>query len=124
MHRVLKKEGTALITIPWSARFHYKPYDYHRYTPTYLNILFNAFEKVIIKPRGTDINVIANKIIVLYLGMVTNIKKSVILFLPKLIAIIVFLPVICLVVLWGHAALLLTLSSSDDPLGYSIILKK
>ncbi len=29
MHRVLKPGGLLLLTIPWSARFHYQPFDYH-----------------------------------------------------------------------------------------------
>ena len=124
MRRVLVAGGTAVITLPWSARFHYKPYDYHRYTPSFLKILFNEFSEIDIKPRGTDINAIVNKSIVLYLGMATSLLKSIVTLPFKLIMLIVFLPLICLLVVWGHLALFFKLGSDDDPLGYSIILKK
>ena len=32
--RVLKKGGSGIVTIPWSARYHYIPWDYFRYTPS------------------------------------------------------------------------------------------
>ena len=42
IHRVLKPGGLLVVTIPWSARFHYQPYDYHRYTPSMLSSLFKV----------------------------------------------------------------------------------
>jgi SAM-dependent methyltransferase len=123
-NRVLKVNGTAVITLPWSARFHYKPYDYHRYTPTFLKILFKNFKSVEIKPRGSDINAIVNKSIVLYLGMIVSIFKTIWAVPFKAIFIICFMPIICLLVMWGHLALFFNLGSDDDPLGYSIILTK
>ena len=124
MHRVLKKGGTGVITIPWSARFHYKPYDYHRYTPSTLATLFATFTDVVIDNRGTDINAIVNKSSVLYFGNATTLTASV-LWLPiKILILILFAPVIGLLTVWGHLALLFGWGSPDDPLGYTILLKK
>ena len=124
MHRVLKPGGSGIVTIPWSARFHYKPYDYHRYTPSTLTTLFAAFSTVTILNRGTDISAIVNKSIVLYLGNLTTLTQS-LLWLPiKILLLILFAPVIGLLVLWGHVALLFNWGSVDDPLGYTILLKK
>ena len=75
MYRVLINGGNAVITIPWSARVHYIPYDYCRYTPYKLNKLFAAFNQVSILNRGTDINSIIAKMIVVYVGFVQNIVK-------------------------------------------------
>ena len=50
MHRVLKKGGTGIVSVPWSARFHYIPYDYHRFTPSALAPMFRGFSSVVIEP--------------------------------------------------------------------------
>ncbi|QJD80995.1 class I SAM-dependent methyltransferase [Spirosoma rhododendri] len=124
MYRVLKPGGTGIITIPWSARFHYKPYDYHRYTPSTLEALFNQFASVRVQNRGTDINAIVNKSIVLYFGNVSTLTESVLWLPVKVLLLLVFAPVIGLLVLWGHLALAFGWGSSDDPLGYTIWLQK
>ncbi len=124
MHRVLKPDGTGIVTIPWSARFHYKPYDYHRYSPSTLTTLFSNFSGVTILNRGTDISAIVNKSIVLYFGNVSTLTDS-ILWLPiKIFLLLLLGPVIGLLVLWGHLALLFKWGSADDPLGYSVLLRK
>lgn len=129
-HRVLKPGGTGIITLPWSARFHYKPYDYHRYTPSTLATLFAAFSEATIHNRGTDINAIVNKSIVLYFGSIASIGSvsrsfSRLIWLPiRIILFILFGPVIGLLTIWGHLALWFGWGSSDDPLGYTVMLRK
>ena len=124
MHRVLKKGGLGIVTLPWSARFHYKPYDYHRYTPSTLSTLFSAFTDVTVVNRGTDINAIVNKSIVLYFGNLSTLTSP-LLWLPiKIILLILFAPIIGLLIIWGHLALLFNWGSADDPLGYTVLLKK
>jgi SAM-dependent methyltransferase len=75
MHRVLKQGGEAIITIPWSARVHFEPYDYCRYTPFKLEKLFRNFQSIKILNRGTDINSIVSKIIAIFAGNAINILK-------------------------------------------------
>lgn len=124
MHRVLKPGGTGILTIPWSARFHYKPYDYYRYTPTALATLFGQFGDVTIQNRGTDISAIVNKSIVLYVGNATTLTQSV-LWLPiKVLLLVLFAPVLGLLIGWGHLALWFGWGSADDPLGYAIFVRK
>src|ERR1700761_7045079 len=43
MYRVSKKNADLIVTIPWSARYHYIPYDYLRYTPSSLKTMFSVF---------------------------------------------------------------------------------
>jgi SAM-dependent methyltransferase len=128
IHRILKQDGQGIFTIPWSARFHYQPYDYHRYTPTMLQILFKGFRKVSIIPRGTDVSVIISKIIVVYFGFISNIFKpnfiSILLIPIKIIVSLLTIPVITFCILIGHLALIFNIGSDEDPLGYTIILKK
>jgi len=121
MFRVLQKEGTAFITIPWSARFHYIPYDYYRFTPYMLKIIFKKFSEIEILPRGTDITVIASKIILIFARQFSGG------FLRKIIAfpfVLILSPCLLILVIIGHLSLLLNIGSTNDPLGYTIKLKK
>ncbi len=40
VHRVLKHHSPLLLTVPWSARRHHIPFDYHRFTRDRLSDLF------------------------------------------------------------------------------------
>lgn len=121
MHRVIKKGGTGIVTIPWSARYHYIPYDFFRYTPSSLKTMFSKFSETKITNRGTDIANIANKVIVLWFR---NLLPSQIwkwIFVPVWV---VLSPILITVVLLAHLSLLLNFGSDEDPLGYTIIVKK
>lgn len=122
MKRVLTADGYGLISIPWSARYHYIPHDFHRYTPAALKILFNNFKKVQIKPRGSDITVICSKIMVSIMGAYRNCTGIKIIFIP--IIAIITIPVILLCVTVGHLSIILYLGSKNDPLGYTIYVSK
>lgn len=122
MHRVMRANGTAIITIPWSARFHYIPYDYFRYTPSSLKTMFGAFNQVEITPRGNDISAIASKLVVLY---VRNISINSISKIITFILLIPFIPFVILFIGFAHLALIINFTGgTEDPLGYTIKLKK
>ena len=120
--RVLKPGGSAVITVPWSARVHYIPFDYYRFTPYVLEEMFREFSCTI-SPRGTDITVIVSKIMIIYLR---NFKLSdnILLSVFHLLSIVVFAPFIVLCVVIGHLSLICRWGSPDDPLGWTISLKK
>ena len=122
MERVLIKNGSGLISIPWSARYHYIPYDFYRYTPSALNILFKTFREVRIKPRGSDITVICSKIIVSIAGTFRSCTGIGLLFIP--IIILIAIPIVTLCLIIGHLSIILNLGSKNDPLGYTIYLSK
>lgn len=122
MCRVLKKNGTAFITIPWSARYHYIPYDYGRYTPAAINKIFAGFSNVVIENRGTDITSICSKIIVLFARNIIPVSFFKWMVLP--VTLIVFAPVMLLAAAMGHASLLFKAGSKDDPLGYTVYVRK
>jgi SAM-dependent methyltransferase len=73
MFRVLKPGGTLLLTVPWSARLHHLPHDYHRFTRTRLRELLSGhgFVDIRIAERGSDIGAIANKLTVLSLRLIS-----------------------------------------------------
>ncbi|MFN2439884.1 MAG: class I SAM-dependent methyltransferase [Chitinophagaceae bacterium] len=121
IYRTAKKNADIIVTIPWSARYHYIPYDYFRYTPSSLKTMFSKFSEINIKNRGTDFSVIGSKIIVIFFrGFFPNQLWKYI-FLPFLL---LCLPVLIISIIIAHLAIVLDIGSKDDPLGYSIVLKK
>jgi ubiquinone/menaquinone biosynthesis C-methylase UbiE len=121
MRRVLKNNGVGIVTIPWSARYHYIPYDFFRYTRSSLEKMFAEFSSVQIKPRGSDIPVIANKLIVLWMRNLLPKNPWRLIFFPLWL---LFIPIPAFAVLTAHFSLLLDWGSNDDPLGYTIVIKK
>lgn len=121
IYRTAKPGAKIFVTVPWSARYHYIPYDYFRYTPSSFKTIFNKFSEVIITPRGTDVAVIGSKIIVLYFRNFFPVEKWRYIFLPFFLA---MLPLLLLAVLISHLAILLNIGSKEDPLGYTILIKK
>ena len=121
MYRVMKKDGNGIITIPWSARYHYIPYDFFRYTPSSLKTMFDKFSEMKIQNRGTDIAVIANKVIVLWFRNLLPSKIRKWIFAPVWVF---FLPVLVAVIIIAHVSLLFNFGSDEDPLGYTILVKK
>lgn len=121
MHRVLKPGGIGLITVPWSARYHYIPHDYFRYTPSALKNIFGRFSSATITPRGSDISVIANKLIVLWARNLALTRSWKLVLLPLWIA---GIPLVLSFVGLAHISLLYRLGSTDDPLGYTVVFRK
>jgi SAM-dependent methyltransferase len=120
--RVLKAGGSGVFTVPWSARVHYFPFDYHRFTPFVLKDMFQGFSCTI-TPRGTDITAIISKIMVVYLRNF-QMTENVLLMVPRLLFMVVFVPFMVLCVLTGYLSLIFHWGSPDDPLGWTVYLQK
>jgi len=119
--RVMKIGSKGIFTIPWSARNHYIPNDYFRYTPSTILRIFKCFNKIQISPRGTDLTSICAKILVVF---IRNINPGLIwrfVFLPLWLALS---PLLFITLLIGHLSLLFGIGSNDDPLGYTILVEK
>ena len=121
VYRVLKADGQALFTIPWSARYHYIPHDFFRYTPSTLQKVFSKFNKVKIVPRGTDVTSISAKLIVLFFR---NIFPNKIWRYIFSLFWLITSPILFFSILFGHLSLITKFGSDLDPLGYTILLKK
>jgi SAM-dependent methyltransferase len=121
IYRVSKKNADMIVTVPWSARYHYIPHDYFRYAPGSLKIMFSKFAEVKIRPRGTDLSVIGSKLIVLFFRGFFPDRAWKYIFLPILI---LCLPLLVIAVLVAHLAIIFGIGSEDDPLGYTLIVKK
>ena len=121
IHRTTKKNANIIVTIPWSARYHYIPYDYFRYTPSSLKTMFSKFSDIKIKNRGTDFSVIGSKIIVAFFRGFFPDRWWKYIFLPFYL---IGLPILIVAIIIAHLSLVFNIGSADDPLGYSIVLKK
>lgn len=124
--RVVKPQGTLLLTVPWSARRHHLPHDYHRFTRERLQDLLmqNGFEGVEIRERGNDIGAIANKLTVLTLRLVRPPSGRAWHMLWS-----VPLGLFCGVLAAGfivaaHLSVALGMGSQEDPLGYFVRAKR
>jgi SAM-dependent methyltransferase len=69
MHRVLRPGGTIAVTVPFAARVHHAPHDYHRFTRFRLERMFANFADVRVAERGDELAVVANKLIVVCLRL-------------------------------------------------------
>lgn len=121
MYRVLKPGSTGIITVPWSARYHYIPWDYFRYTPSSLQTMFSKFASAEIKHRGTDMTVVGNKVIVMFVRNLLPAEKWRLVFAPIWL---LFSPLAAFTTLMGHLSLLFGWGTDEDPLGYTIIVRK
>lgn len=121
IYRTSKKDAEIIVTVPWSARYHYIPHDYFRYTPSSLKTMFSKFSNVNVQPRGNDISVICSKIIVLFFRNFFPKEKWKYIFLPLFL---VLSPLLLISVIIAHLAISLHLGSIEDPLGYTILIKK
>ena len=124
LQRVLRRGGTLILTVPWSARLHHLPHDYGRFTRFGLAALLKStgFSGVTIEERGNDIAVIANKLIVLMIRLLRPRQLRNCIWTWGLAA--VLLPVTLVFLAAAHVALLLNMGSREDPLGYGVIAVK
>jgi SAM-dependent methyltransferase len=122
--RVLKDDGVFVLTVPWSARRHHIPFDFHRFTRERLRQLFenSDFEDIRIVERGSDISVIANKLIILSLRLLfPKVRWHFILTLPfALLVGLMSLPMLVV----AHICIFFNLGLKEDPLGYFVLAKR
>jgi SAM-dependent methyltransferase len=121
MRRVMKPGATGIITVPWSARYHYIPWDFFRYTPSSLKTMFAGFSEAKITNRGTDFTVIANKVIVIFVRNLLPAQKWKFIFFPFWLALT---PILGFTTLIGHLSLWFKFGTDEDPLGYTIVVRK
>lgn len=120
MYRVLRPGGTLIATVPFSARVHHAPYDFHRFTVYRLARMFAAFITVDIQERGDDLAVIANKLIVVCMRLAPLSLASI--WRPLLLLLIAPFAIVALGI--AHLSLCLGWGSKADPLGYGILARK
>jgi SAM-dependent methyltransferase len=71
-HRILRPGGQLILTVPFSARWHYIPHDYWRFTPASLRLLLEraGFAEIVVHGRGNETTVACYKLLALLLPLV------------------------------------------------------
>ena len=118
--RVLKPQSTLLLTVPWSARRHHIPHDYHRFTRERLQILLKraGFGQLDIQERGNDIAVIASKLVVLAIRLLKPGRLATMAWSLPLAVLVAPLAIVMLAA--SHVSMALGLGAKEDPLGYFV----
>ena len=122
MHRVLRPGGLLLATVPFSARVHHAPNDYHRFTRFRLAALFTGFAKVEVTERGNDVAAIANKLIVVCARLARPHPPAALLW--RLPGLVLLAPLTAVALAAAHLSLAFGWGSPMDPLGYGILARK
>ena len=120
MHRVLRPGGTLVATVPFSARVHHAPHDFHRFTRYRLAQMFSDFQPLMIDERGNDLAAIANKLIVVCMRLAKATRASIWPLPFFLLSCGAATPMLGI----AHLSLWLHLGSKADPLGYGIFGRK
>jgi hypothetical protein len=109
-----------LLSVPWSARVHHVPHDFHRFTSYQLDRMLSeaGFIDVHIQERGNDICVVANKLIIIGWRLLLPEKRIYLMWTFPLA--IVELCLAATLLFCAHVSLLLNLGSKKDPLGYFV----
>jgi len=113
--RVLREGGVVILTVPWSARVHFEPNDFVRFTPAGLDVLFAdcGLKITSVAARGPITAVVANKLVIGFIDALIKMRPSLLLYVP-------LLPVVLLLHAIGFVGIAMNVASRQDPLGYTV----
>uniref|UniRef100_Q02BA4 Methyltransferase type 11 n=1 Tax=Solibacter usitatus (strain Ellin6076) TaxID=234267 RepID=Q02BA4_SOLUE len=119
--RCLAAGGRVLITVPFSARWHYIPHDYWRFTPSSLKkVLTEAgFSSVVVYARGNEITVACYKVMALIVPLLLPQGKGRVTAVMLRLIGIVLAPVVLMLAVCGNLSL--RGRGGDDCLGYTVV---
>jgi len=119
IERVLTSDGVVIVSVPWSARIHFRPDDYFRPTPFEIERLAaeSGLKIVDVIPRGPSAAVIANKLLI---GLVENLRAG----RPSIVLFLLLIPLLGVLQLTGLLGIKFGISNPSDPLGFTFKLKK
>lgn len=118
IHRVLRPGGTLALTVPFAARVHHAPYDFHRFTRFRLERMLAGFGDVQVLERGDDLAVIANKLIVVCMRLAAPRSPA------RWPLLLLAAPPALLALGIAHLSMRLGWGSLADPLGYGVLARK
>lgn len=122
-NRCLIPGGKIILTVPFSARWHYVPYDYWRFTPSGLEHLLKSsnFSNIRVYARGNSVTVACYKFMALILPLSLPQSPS---FFKRMVSGILSVPFLPLLfLLWAVAYLSLWAEGGNDCLGYTVVAK-
>lgn len=117
--RCLRPGGRLLLTVPFSARWHFIPYDYWRFTPSGLHRLLEkaGFINISVYARGNQLTVACYKQMAVILSLLLTKKGLLLTLTARLIGLALTPTFILLAVI---ANMTMKLDWGDDCLGYTI----
>jgi SAM-dependent methyltransferase len=118
--RCLKPGGRLLLTVPFSARWHYIPHDYWRYTPSGLRVLLEGagFTDARVTARGNPLTVACHKAMSLVFPLLLGLDLGW-LRIPALVLGLVLAPFAALAGLLAYCTL--SLDFGVDCMGYTVL---
>jgi len=118
--RCLAPGGRILLTVPFSARWHYIPFDYWRFTPTSLaHLLAEAgFQNVHVYARGNEVTVACYKLMALILPLLAPQGRNALLGIVLRLFGVLLLPAFAILAVVGNVSL--HGRGGDDCLGYTV----
>lgn len=121
--RVLRPGGQVILTVPFSARWHFIPFDYWRYTPSGLASLLSeaSFQDIRVYGRGNAVTVACAKVISLAASSLERRSWDAAAVVRALLALLCF-PLVCAAVGVAHASL--GVEAGEDCLGYTVVAVK
>lgn len=124
MFRCLAPNGRVVLTVPFSARWHYIPNDYWRFTPASLNDLFSAagFVDIAVYARGNEVTVACYKVNALILPLLLPQGKGPIASAVLRVIGLLLSPLLLVLLVIAHVSL--RGSGGDDCLGYTLLARK
>lgn len=119
--RCLAAGGTILITVPFSARWHFIPHDYWRFTPSGLACLLqnSGFVNTRVYARGNAFTVACYKLMALLLRLAWPQTQTILMRLILQLLSLPFVPALLLLAMLANCSLLG--HGGDDCLGYTAI---
>jgi hypothetical protein len=119
LRRHTTDEGRLWMTVPFAARVHGAPNDFHRWTPSGLERLMQEAGWTIetLEPRGNDIVTLVSKFIFVCARRTARPLTA----LPAAACLLLFGPPLLLL---AHACLRWRLGATDDPLGFFVVARK
>lgn len=119
--RVLRKGGSLVLTVPWSARLHHLPHDYSRFSRFALCAMleYAGYTNISVEERGNDVAVLANKLIVLSIRLLRPARASHVPWSWPLALLVA--PFAAGFLLAAHLAIRRGWGSAEDPLGYGVV---
>lgn len=123
-HRCVKPGGRLILTVPFSARWHFIPYDYWRFTPSSLARLLTdaGFIEIAVYGRGNATTVAAYKTMALVLPLLFPQRRSFAARAGSRLLGVIGIPVMLATALVGHFSL--RSIGGDDCLGYTAFARR
>ncbi len=119
--RCIRPNGQLILTVPFSARWHFIPWDYWRFTPSGLSTILrpHGFNATHIWARGNAVTVACYKLIALILPLLFSVHRNLIIRFSSRAFGFACSPVLAVLALIGNLSL--RSSGGNDCLGYTAV---